>query len=863
MATHDTPGLFTMLTRTRAATRAVMVFERLWPLVLPLVLVAGLYLTVAWFGLFRILPDNGRIALALAFTAAGLAALWPLIRLRRPSTAEINRRIEASNALSHEPVTVQDEALSTPGDPFAEALWHEHRRRMAERLRDLETDLPRTGVPARDPWGLRAGVALLTVIAFAWSLGPHGGTIADPFSSHATTETIPPRVDAWVTPPAYTGRAPIFLTSEANRTQTAFSVPETSVLTLRIIGGSGTETLSFTDVEGTKRTLPDKTGTEPAQNAETTTAPREFDHPLSDTGTVTLATPDTAISSWQFTVTPDNPPVIAMLDTPQRAVNGALGLRYTIEDDYGPVSAEADFLLLEDGGDHARPLYEAPEMPLSLPRRRADPPAARSSRDLTAHPWSGLAVELELIATDASGQIGRSEPYRMRLPQRIFTNPLAKAIIEQRQLLALDAGMARDVRDMLDAIILRPEDTLSDTTHFLALTSVRTRLSLATTDDAKRDIVDYMWEVALGIEDGDLSAAERRLRQAQEALEDALERGASDEEIERLMAELRDAISEFMRELAEQAMRNQDLAQTMPQGQEMTRSDLDRMLDQIEEMARSGAQDQAREMLDQLRQMMDNLRMAQRQQGNQNQGQNAMRQQMDELGELMRRQQELMNETFRLDQMPRNNGQQPGPGEQEGQDQQGQNGRPDPNGQQGRPGGQQGQGMTPGELAEALRQLQEAQRGLRGDLDALQRGLEGLGMQPSDDFGEAGRQMGRAEDNLGQGRGSDAVGNQGDALDALRRGAQDMMNQMHQALQQQGDGDGQSDPSGRRNAGDRDPLGRPRATTGPDFGDTVDVPDEIDVQRAREILEAIRRRLGDVLSPQIEKDYLERLLQMR
>ena len=39
--------------------------------------------------------------------------------------------------------------------------------------------------------------------------------------------------------------------------------------------------------------------------------------------------------------------------------------------------------------------------------------------------------------------------------------------------------------------------------------------------------------------------------------------------------------------------------------------------------------------------------------------------------------------------------------------------------------------------------------------------------------------------------------------------------------------------------------------------------DEIDIQRARQILEAIRKRLGNALSPELERDYLERLLQMR
>ncbi|MBP1858906.1 hypothetical protein J2Z75_002418 [Rhizobium herbae] len=42
------------------------------------------------------------------------------------------------------------------------------------------------------------------------------------------------------------------------------------------------------------------------------------------------------------------------------------------------------------------------------------------------------------------------------------------------------------------------------------------------------------------------------------------------------------------------------------------------------------------------------------------------------------------------------------------------------------------------------------------------------------------------------------------------------------------------------------------------------VPDEIDTQRAREILEEIRRRrLGTNSSPKTERQYLERLLDIR
>ncbi|WP_370192677.1 DUF4175 family protein, partial [Aurantimonas coralicida] len=67
--------------------------------------------------------------------------------------------------------------------------------------------------------------------------------------------------------------------------------------------------------------------------------------------------------------------------------------------------------------------------------------------------------------------------------------------------------------------------------------------------------------------------------------------------------------------------------------------------------------------------------------------------------------------------------------------------------------------------------------------------------------------------------------------------------------------------NGAQQRSGRDPLGRQRQTQGPEFGQDVGVPDEIDTERAREILDAIRNRLGDALSPQMERDYLERLLE--
>jgi len=121
--------------------------------------------------------------------------------------------------------------------------------------------------------------------------------------------------------------------------------------------------------------------------------------------------------------------------------------------------------------------------------------------------------------------------------------------------------------------------------------------------------------------------------------------------------------------------------------------------------------------------------------------------------------------------------------------------------------------------------------------------------------------MNDAGSKLGEGNADGAVDSQGQALEAMRKGAQSLADAM-----QQGEGEGQGDGPGKglgrqqNGANGSDPLGRP--LHGREFGDdlTVKIPGEIDVQRVRRILEELRRRLADPARPQIELDYIERLL---
>ncbi|MEN3793095.1 TIGR02302 family protein [Fulvimarina sp. MAC3] len=868
---------------TRRLAKAALLIERAWPLVLSLTCLLALFFILSWFGAFVWMPFLARAVALLAILTAGAYAIYRARSIRWPTGAETDARIEASSRLSHQPLRTQGDTLSATSDPFAVALWQEHKRRMAEKLRHLSGGTVRTQTERLDPYGLRAIVLLLFVTAFAYSFGPGGGRVGDAFViPRNTIQLAERRVDAWVTPPAYTGRAPIFLAGpsvEGEPVDGPITVPEGSALSVRVSDASGIS-FSFSptrDKAEVMRVLPSEKGP-PHQPAEGEVAgseanrasnntepsgPASYELALTESGTASLASTLLSYGDWDIDVTPDEDPVIEFTAPPSEADRrGGLELAYRVEDDYGVKSAKAEIAVVDKQiSSDARPLFEPPEIRLALPRRSQNGSEARTSANLVESPYAGADVELTLIATDAAGQTGRSKPAAMTLPERRFSNPLARAVVEQRRLLALDANAVPRVLQMLDAITLRGDTFIESKADYLALKAARSRIATAYDDAGLISAVDFLWEIALGIEDGNLSLAEQRLRDAREQLSEALENGASDEEIEQLMQELREAMQEYLQEYA-RAMQNQppQSQQQMGDVQELRQQDLDRMLDQIEDLAKSGSKDAAQQLLSELQQMMDSLQAMRPGEQQQQQGQSQMQEQMNRMGELLQEQQRLMDETYDLgrrqyrQQQQQNQQRMPGEPRDNGQPQQG--GEPQP-----------GDEMNSEQLAEMMKDLQKRQGALQEQLEELQKQLGEQGLEPSEDFGEAGEAMGEAEGALGEGNDGRAVGEQGRAMEAMRRGAQDMMNQMQQA---QGQGQPGNSPGGQNGPGmqgqqqqqtGRDPLGRQRQTQGPQFGQDVGVPDEIDAQRAREILEEIRDRLGDQLSPELERRYLERLLQ--
>jgi uncharacterized protein (TIGR02302 family) len=826
-----------MLARALIRARWSIFWERLWPALASVATAIGLFLALSWLGLWLWLPPLGRAIGLFAFFVLATAATVPLFYVRTPTAVEGLRRLDRASRLPHRPATaIADQLVPEAGDQFAVALWRAHVERALRLARALKAGVPAPRLPARDPFALRALVLMLAVASFFAAGGERYRRVAAAFDWHGVVASANYRVDAWVTPPAYTGRPPMILPGlrpgERARTSAAVAVPAGSALVVRASGQAG---LDVAVTGGVVAAAADAQPQLPKGTEE-----QRFTISASGSATVHGAGDDI---TWTFNAIADRAPIIALAKEPEGQLRGSLLLNYKIEDDYGVVDAQATFArkVASDTpeGKPQHPLFDAPNFALVLPQVRTRNGVAQTTKDLTEHPWAGVDVVMTLIARDEANNEGRSAPHEMRLPERPFVKPLPRALIEQRRLLALDANAKDRVLNALDALSFAPERFTPETNVYLGLRSVYWQLTRAKSDDGLREVVTRLWSMAVLLEDGNVSEIEKALRAAQDALREALERGASDEEIKRLMDQLRAALDKFLQALAEELRKNPQMARPLdPNSTRNLRSqDLRSMLDRMERLARSGARDAARQLLEQLQRMLENLQMARP--GNEMGEDDEMSSALNELGDMIRRQQQLRDRTFR-----------------QGQDQRRQ--------QRGQQRGQQGDPNSFGELRQDQQALREQLNKLLEEL--RKRGFPQQGDQPGqqggemDQLGRAGEAMGDAQGSLGEGDADGAVDSQGRALEALRRGAQGLAQSMQQQFGN-GPGPGQPGRLGRARANqDTDPLGRP--LRGRDYGDdtTVKVPGEIDVQRARRILEELRRRFGESFRPQLELDYIERLL---
>jgi uncharacterized protein (TIGR02302 family) len=867
------------LQRLVATAQAALAWENIWRAAAPLLTVLGVFLAVSWAGAWQVLPHWARIVGLALFALAIAFVLWREARLRWPTRSEALARLDEDSGVPHRPASALEDTLANrSSDPATQALWSLHRKRLEAEIARLRVAAPSPRVPQRDRYALRAA-ALVLVVATAMIAGPERyARVAAAFDWRMPAASVPGvRVDAWIDPPPYTGKPPVMLqigrTTDSQTHAAGLSAPVGSTLVIRASepGALGIET------QGALEPAEKPPEGKPA-GAAARQVPGESRLTLKGDAHLILRQSGNILGAFDIQAIPDRPPTIELKEQPKPNVRGTLSLAYKIDDDYGVIGAEARVAtpILRDKAVTGRHLVDPPRVGLALPSGPGGLGDATTTADLSESAWAGARVTMTLHARDEGNNEGASDPIEILLPQRPFVKPLARALVEQRRNLVLAPDERGRVENSLEALTIAPDKFGTTAGVYLGLHSALYRLKRARTDPELLAVADYLWEMALRIEDGDLSDAERDLRAAQQQLREALQRGASDEEIKKLTENLRAALDKFLQELAERQMREQGDQQQADRNaprnnRTVTPQDLKSMLDRMQEMAKNGSLAEAQRMLDQLQNILENLQTAKRR-NQQNSASREMSRALDELDKLTREQQELRDQTFKKGQRERRATRD----RQQGRD---------PQGRQQRQRGQQPQAGQPGDPdqnaqgdgdeqdaqgAPSEEELQQRQQQLRDRLAELQKRMKQLGQSGESGLDDAEDAMKDAEQQLGKGQSGrgQAVDSQGRALEALRRGAQ----QLAQRMQQQGEGDpsdqaeddGGETPDGQPRQANRDgradPLGRPMANDPYNPRSRYDPLGAPPAQRAQRVLEELRRRIGDPSRPQEELEYLDRLL---
>ena len=856
----DATPAATRLDRLVDRAQAAALWEQAWPVLWRALGVGLLFLTLSWAGLWLDLAPLWRQVGIGLVAVAFLAALLPLMRVARPgrraALARLDREAAARDPLMrHGPASAAQDTLAVgAADPASRALWALHQGRAARAVAALTVGLPRPGMTRHDPYALRAGL-VVAAVASLFAAGPEWRErVGAAFDWHEPAAPGPNfRVDGWIDPPLYTRMPPLLIAMDGGEQR--LRAPINSQLIVRIAGrGEAAARIGLTP----------NAGLVPAPGQEPRADLREERFRIVGAAELAIATPG-GQQRLSVEAIPDKPPEVTAVGGPEANGRGTFNLSYRAKDDYGIASAEGVVEPLQAG----RSLVPPPRIALALPADASGDAETKTLVDLTDNPWSGARVRFQIVVKDEAGQEGRTPVAEITLPARPFRDPLARSLAEERRRLvtAPDAERRR-VQGALDALLIAPQTFTLQPAIFLGLKTAALRLRRARTDPDLTEVADLLWEMALKIEDGDLSDAEKQLRQAQDRLKEAIDRNAPDDEIKRLTQDLKQALDKFLSEMAQKQGREpRDQSERGRNGQPsktVTPEDLDKMLQDMAEAMRRGDTAEAQRLMEQLRNILENLQSAERS-GDANQAGREMREQMRELDAMTREQQGLRDETFK-DGQEKRGGQRPPRGQQQPGQRGGQQGQQQP-GQQGQ--GQQEQGQQGGQKGKGQQGQQggtgERQQALRKRLEDLERRMKENGMRGEQGLSDAEDAMREAEGALKQGQEGEAVDAQGRALDGLKRGADGMAQQAQEMAEGQGEGqqDGGQQPGqqGQAGARDDDPLGRP--TRGRDMSDgRVRVPtaDESAVQRARRIMEELRRKLGDPSRPREELDYFERLL---
>lgn len=803
---------------------ASIVLERLTQAGWRAVCWSALFVALWLFEIPASFGQTGAIACVLLFLF-GLAYFirHDALRFQWPSAQEVQRRIERSSHIPHRPLSgLSDTPVGDSHDP----LWRREMLRRSRLLTALRPYFPQAFLARQDPRALRLGVVLMlfcaVIVAGAgWQARLYNGFF--PLHWGEESANTVERVSVWITPPEYTAIARIIPDPDSD---TPLEIPQGSLL--KVVVQNRLEHLLVPpsiSIDGVKTAL---------NKSEDGAYVLEYEIP--EGSRLDIHTGVFKTIGWDYHFIRDTTPLIEVSEQTEALPDGQIRFDVGLLDDYGVQTLDMRMTLDPAVADDAPPGWPAQE------QRSVMSPAGQAFQispvyDLSAHPWAGLPVVFTFTAHDHLDQISQSKPIHAILPERHFTHPVAQQLVQIRKELAYapESNYGEPSAE-IEALSLMPQHYNNDTRIFLALRVAAARLfynapSIKTT----QSVMALLWDIALRLEDGDLSLAARDLRDVQKQLEEALkDPNVSDEKIAFLMQKLREAMSEYMQAMAREWQKRMAQGEQMPaippgmMQNMMNMNDLATFLDKMESDFLSGNRNAAQDMLSKLQRLLDMTNPSTN--SSMPQDMQTMMEAVNKLQDMIDKQEALLQKTGEQAEMYKM---------------------------------LQGLGVDKDEENEEPPFINTQDHATKQEdllnmlQDLIQQASEKLPSVP-ENFGAAEQAMQSSLTSLGKNRPDRSVPFQEEAIRQLKDAQQQMAQKMAQRMQQMtgfslGGMPMQLDPLGR-------PYGGQDGRNGPPFGSQVKIPTESEQKRVQKILNELRRRASERNRPREELEYYRRLL---
>lgn len=879
---------------TRRATRHLY-FETYAPVFAKAMLVIGIFLIASFSGIWERIGDPFRLIILILALFVLVQAFWFARQKTRPNLSAARRRVEGDSNIKHRPLdTLYDHAA------LSSEAWPLHYENAVQSVHRLVPSKRRAVLSPLDPYFLRFAVPFLLMLAMMVGYGDNLERLRRSVMPTWQAGVNPSKIsfEAWIDPPDYTGRPPIYFKGKQ-----AVEIPTGSELVARIAGAKSAPRLKLT-----------------TENRSRYISLKRIDPKTLEARTVLKSKAKarwrvgSTLQSWDLNVIADTAPTLKFEDTPKADKRDRLVLNYSFEDDYGVEALELHMQQLSnDSLDSPVEIVSIPLQSRSVKRveKRV------TELDLTKHVWAGKKVSAVLVARDGLGQETRSDPEYYTIPDKIFIEPLAKAIVEQRILvlagnepyaplpevekifgdtnwkngfdtyepkLRLERApqSVQNAVALIDAVTDMPAGLFEDPAVYMGLRNTASQLRYARSQDAIAGVPDNLWSIAIRAEFGLLGTALEEMREAEKNLRDGIARRAPQREVDTLFDRYNAAVDRYMEELR----KNAEISQSKSSGGGGSPRDADEiqeLLKAIEEANRIGDTEGARKALARLADLLEKLKIELTMGQGQGDGESMpgemteeMMKALEEMADLLGEQRELKDQT---DQAENENGQNAQNGSRSDGSEAGQN-------PQDGPQGQGSTGLSPQELAAQQKALQDALdklaeaigeetlgksgatpgedgSGSGGEEDSEQDGDSGGGKLAEDNdadantgsgktigelLKEAERAMAESEGALEGENFNEASEAQSEAIQALRNAGQALAQASRGNKGGGSDGEGETNPLGENNNGVNDD----------NLEADIDTRDK--ATRSRELLEELRKRAAEQEREQLERDYLERLL---